>query len=167
MRRLLLSVAFVLMPVSSTWADTNVEQELKAAYLVHLAKFVTWSQPAADNEVRLCLSSQSEIAQFRDAINERSVGGGRLLKVLMDPEQLIDCDLLFWDAASQRRESDKLSNTHSGLLVVTDFSGGLQLGAVQFFSRDLKLRFAVNEEILDRASYRINSQLLRLARKLN
>ncbi|MCB1667247.1 MAG: YfiR family protein [Porticoccaceae bacterium] len=148
-------------------ADTNIEKELKAAYLVHLVKFVSWSEPVETGKVWLCFNSLSPIAKFEGSIRQRSVGNGRVAEVLLDPAQLNDCDLLFWDEAANRATPGLLASAHPGLLVVTDIAGGFGKGAVQFFSRDLKLRFAVNEAVLDKASFQISSKLLRLARELN
>lgn len=149
----------------AAFAGVDLETEDKANALVHISKFVTW--PSLEkNKVRLCLSSDSPVMAFKNMIVESPIGDARSLEVKTDSNQTDECDLLFFDDAYQLSNPSLLEETHSGLMTVTDVTGGFEIGILHFLSIDQKLCFAINKATLAKTSLRIDSQLLRLAKRL-
>jgi len=164
--------AFLLLSfsagVSSSQELTQSEQEaaLKSAYLVNFARFVRWEQ--GGNEVRLCLSTESAIYRHISNANMLNVGGGRELVLSLSPDSLDQCHIYFVDAKSISTMPALVENARPNLLTITDISGSLGKGyAVQFFVRDLKLRFVVDEKLVESSSYQVSSKLLRMSRRLD
>ena len=145
-------------------ADDASYLRLKAAYLVNIARFVSW--PSDDEKVvRLCLPSASDLAPLSATLDGQPVGNERTLRVV---EPLGACDLLYLDKFSARAERFEAFGDSGKTLVVAEIADARQRGfAIQMYTRDLKLRLAINEDIVQDADYEMSSKLLRLYRRLN
>ena len=143
----------------------DFESKLKAAYLVNIADFVTW--PKSGDDIALCANRNARVAQYLSPLTEKRLGTGKKLKIVIDPRSLSECDMLYWDDASEKAlGSGGLSNRHKGLLIVSDIAGAdSREFAIVFYVRNLKLRFYVNKDAMQGADYRISSKLLRLSRE--
>ncbi len=143
-------------------SGANVENKLKAAYLVNIAKFVRW--PDNPDVVRLCASASTRLYDYLAEVNGITIGNDVVLSVVFDAKSDDGCNMVYWD---QRLVDGGITN-NPAIVYVTDQPGGLDEGfIVQFFLHDLKLRMAINEERLDAAQFEISSKLLRLSRRLN
>ena len=156
----------ILLPISGL-ADNNVESKLKTAYLVNIANFVSW--PETPQEIVLCTSGKAKIYKQLSKLSAVTLGNGSRLKVKFDPDSLGVCHILYLDAAAHSLDAwDIPTPPPTNLLIVSDLPDALKNGyAIQFYLRNLKLRFAVNTETLNKADYKISSKLLRLSRKID
>ena len=149
-------------------ADRENEAALKAVYLVNVAKFVSWPEDSRQ-EVRLCIGSQSPVYDYLQGIKNVLVGDNLPLVIEADPQQLSYCNLLYVDGPSESSiPMVDAQKSLTGLLTITDISRSIGRGyAIQFFVRDLKLRFTIDEQLVNSASYRVSSKLMRMARRLD
>ena len=158
----------LLFCVSSVWADTpeNLENKLKTAYLVNFAKFTTWDAPIEQKVICVFQSAAiyPEIKQLQDIVHQVDND----VSIMIDPHELTECQLLYWDESTQEQLSEELLLTlHPALLIVSDMNDAHDQGfAIQFFVRNLKLRFAINREVVRNSEYRISSKLQRLSRQI-
>lgn len=161
-----LSALLLAIPVRAEPPSAeDFESKLKTAYLVNIANFVTW--PKSGGDIVLCASRNSHLARYLSTLNDIRLGTGRKLDVVIDPDTLARCDMLYWDDASARAGANALLETrHRSLLIVGDSAGeNAGLCAIEFYVRNLKLRFFVNRAVVDKADYRISSKLMRLSRE--
>lgn len=155
---------FSLAAFSQELTQSEQEAALKSAYLVNFARFVDWQD--GSSSVRLCLSSSASIYQYINELEMLYVGEGRELVLIDDPESLEHCHLYYVDSNSEPLPLGE--SPPPGLLTITDIPKSLGKGyAVQFFVRDLKLRFAVDKELVENSSYKISSKLMRMSRRLD
>jgi len=144
----------------------NLENKLKTAYLVNFAKFTSWKK-AGDYKVICVFKSASIYPEIEQLEGGQNNPDNRVL-VMVNPVDLGDCQLLYWDKATDENESRSiLSTVHPGLLIVSDMTDVEdQKFAIQFFVRNLKLRFAINQDVIKNSEYRISSKLMRLSRQI-
>ena len=168
----ILATAFCLSSFASvgeaaTQTLDRIDRELKAAYLANIAKFVSWE--GRGSKVNLCIHDDSSLLEFVPALDSQQLGEDKVLNVHVGEFNINECEMLYLDEASI--EQNKIAPLHHDtpwLLVVGDLPGGLKRGlTIQFFTRDLKLRMAIDEKKVATASYKISSKLLRLSRNLN
>lgn len=168
LRFFLLALCMLASCASVSQEMTQREQEaaLKSAYLVNFARFVRWRND--DKKVRFCLSSESAVYPYISRVDMLDVGSNRELVLVLDPVSLERCHLYFVDAKSISSMPDLQENAHPDLLAITDIPGSQGKGyTVQFFLRDLKLRFVVDEKLIDASSYQVSSKILRMSRRLD
>ncbi|MBL4707859.1 MAG: YfiR family protein [Flavobacteriales bacterium] len=151
---------------SSAYADDQ-ELKLKTAYLVNIAKFVTW--PENNSKITLCLSDNSSLHEFVSDLDGYLLGSERMLYIQTNPPDLDSCHMIFVDTGFDNQRLMQIrSHQSESLLIISDIKGALDKGDdVQMFVRDLKLRIAINESTISHSSFSISSKLLRIARKLN
>lgn len=157
----------LLMLTAPTKADASLEHKLKAAYLINLISFVKW-QDDSENTV-VCMHPDSSIKPYLMAEQSRVLNNQKKLQAQTSWEHLEHCDVLYWDVAlAEVIDKQAVSNLKDSMLTVSDEKGALDDGfAVQFYTRNLKLRFAINNDVITNAEYRISSKLMRLARQLD
>lgn len=145
----------------------GLEPQLRTAYVINIIKFVSWDTPM--QRIDLCINVESGLRPYLSGLPSDVLGAGVALNIISPIDDYAECDVLYVDhSIRQRADIPRFAEIiHDNLLAIGDFSEALQQGfAIQFFVRDLRLRFAINENVLKRASYKISSKLLRLARSL-
>ncbi|WP_223789409.1 YfiR family protein [Marinicella meishanensis] len=152
--------------VNPAAAENNFEAKLKAAYLVNIAKFTTWVD--APESIHLCIFSQATIIDEVRKLNGFSDEQLRAIEVIEDPVNLQQCHMLYLDAATfDPSQSNLIQQAHGGLLTISDMRDALKNDvAIQFFVRNLKLRFAINRAVISNSEYKISSKLLRLSKQM-
>ncbi len=148
-------------------AEADLEAELKTAYLVNIARFTTWSNQ--DEKKILCIFKESTIYPEVSQLLGFEFGPELPLMILVDPTHLGSCHMLYWDENSETDQNNEiLTTSHAGLLVVSDLSDAIKRDfAIQFFVRNLKLRFSINQQVVKESDYKISSKLLRLSRQMD
>ncbi|MFK7830934.1 MAG: YfiR family protein [Congregibacter sp.] len=148
-------------------AQDNIEEKLKAAYLINIMSFVRWKDDK--NEAVICLHQNSSVAPYVLSENGRVLGNHTTLRTITAWDEWSQCDVFYWDESSSAPlPTAALEAQQQSLLTVSDRKGALADGfAVQFYMRNLKLRFAMNNDVIQSADYRISSKLLRLSRQVD
>ena len=144
--------------------DDALENKVKAAYLYHLTKFVSWPAPAGE-QLRLCVQGDSQLGALRAELSNRQVNNRPLL---IDPEHSGDpaqCQLLFLGSAV-RQPADVLARVRSlPVLTVGDSEGFAQRGGViGFYAESGRIRLEINPEAARSANLKISAKLFELAR---
>lgn len=160
---LCLAPAALAQPTSSR-AD---ERELKAAYLRRFVEFVQWPESVRTNRIVIGLT---DYEPYR-AVVERDRppwpdGTHFVYRPVTTPGDAHACHILFVNTSDRDRLAAHLAAVEGApVLVVTDVRNGARLGAaINFFTIDGKIRFAINQEAAGRAGLEISARLLRLGR---
>lgn len=141
--------------------DYTHPAEIKAAYLVNIAKFVAW--PGNKPEITLCISPASPVRSYLDKVEHLPIGR-RYLHIANPTNDPNSCDLFYWDKHSGALPFDPAPEQHPGLLTVSDTNSALEKGfTIKLYVRELKLKIAINRNHLDKVEFKISSQLLRIA----
>lgn len=148
-------------------AQDSLEDKLKAAYLINIMSFVRWADEK--DEAVVCMYRNSPVSPYILAEDGRVLGSHTTLRTTTAWEDWTQCDVFYWDEKSSASlPTSELEEYQKSVLTVSDCKGALNEGfAVQFYMRNLKLRFAINNDIAKSADYRISSKLLRLSRQVD
>lgn len=155
---LILLSSIVIQPCNA--ADDN-PSKLKTVYLVNFARFINWQHIETTN-VNLCIYKDASIYSHTDKINNINIGQGRKLTVLVDPEDISLCNILYWDEQTIHLRDATATNE---ILEVTDSRHAFNKGMdVLFFLDNNKLRFFITDNVLNAPDIKISSKLLRLSK---
>lgn len=143
------------------------EYDVKAAFLLNFLKFVEWP-PAEEGHQRtsfsICILGEDPFGPSIDRIVEGETVNNRpvlvrRVRVLREP-----CEVLFV-SGSERDVPAVLSELPPGTLTVGEAPEFLQDGGmINFVIDDRRVRFDINRGAAERASLRISSRLLSVAR---
>ena len=143
-----------------SYADDDNSGKLKTVYLVNFARYVNWERIDAVN-INLCVHKNTSIYDHLDKINNVDIGHGRKLIVLVDPEEIDLCEIVYWDEQTVHLRNEIAME---GILEVTDsqnvFNKGLD---VLFYLDNNKLRFFIADMALNTNELQISSKLMRLS----
>lgn len=168
MRKALLIVAFLLpafLPASGQ--GQALEHQVKAAYLYRFLSFVEW--PAAsfarpDSPIVIgVLGADDVLEELRGIVPGRVVQGRPVaVRRIQDPSGAAGVHLLYLGRGTSA-QLDRLPPLR-GQLVVTDWAGGLDQGAVVNFVRsEGRVRFEVAVDAAARRDLKISSRMLAVA----
>jgi hypothetical protein len=147
--------------------EVPLEYQIKAAYLLNFARFVTWPQGARPGPLTICVAVHNP---FGDALNEtlrNETAQGRPLtsRVIVQPES--GCHVLFVPNTAAGTPFLRATRSSPTLTVgeAPDFIA--EGGIINLVIEEGTVKFEISSEAAERADLRISSHLLRLARKTN
>lgn len=145
-------------------AENPLEARVKAAYLVNLARYVSWPALPAD-ALRICVMGSDMVGTLLRELPARLVQERPLQIVLNDEVAPASCHVLYVSAAEDWRTIVADLRGTSVLTVgdgVDFIRGG---GIVGFFLEDGKVRLEISAEEAREANLRISANLMELARQ--
>jgi hypothetical protein len=152
-------------------ARSELEGQVKAAFLFNFTKFVEWPPEAfkeAGDPVTLCVAGEDAVGESLDMLVQGATVGSRRLTVhrTRSLAELRGCHLVFVPGAERRRQQEILSSLQgTSILTVGDSVGFLTDGGVIRFVLDQnRVRFEINLAAAQGNGLKLSSQLLRLAR---
>jgi hypothetical protein len=168
--RACLVAVVALVAVSGVHAQHD-EDDVKAALLYNIARFVEWPVPQDGPDAGPFVMGIVGERRFAEVL-ERTIAGRtvhhRAVQVLhiKEPAQLADCDLVFFaQRSTPGRASMAGSLSRLPVLVVGDELSACREGAALcFFTQQNRVRIASNVAAAEASGLRVSSQLLKLAR---
>jgi hypothetical protein len=161
-----------LLLISCLWgiACKNVaaaapENQIKAAYLIHLSEFTTWPdekmQPASFS---ICIASDSQLREPLEELKGRLVKN-RQFNILYDIpiDKLNSCHVFYVEYQfNQKIFQQSLLKTDPILTVSSEADFAKGGGAIEYYRDVDKIRMRVNLKKLGQLKLMISSKLLRL-----
>lgn len=164
----ILGALLFLFPSITLQAAPANENEVKAAFIHNIAKFVEW--PAAISRrgsMRLCILGQPPFTEAVALLQGKPIGGMVWeVQPVNSRTRLDECRVLFI-AASESSNLRRVLEDIKGraTLTVGDTNGYAAQGVMlNFYPEQGKVRFEINVDAARRAGLKIGSQLLKLAR---
>ena len=145
------------------------EYQLKAAFLVNFAKFITWPEsalPPGKGEFILCVAGADPFGQALAGIESKTIGGRPIRVVRVDSlKKVPPCHLLF----VSRSETSDLGQlaTFIGkqpVVTVSDIPGFATAGGqIEFLIKANRLSFSINHTAMKKQGLYASTSLLELA----
>ena len=160
-------------PLGQVWAfaSTDLEYQVKAAFLYNFAKFVEWPADMFEGDgeaLVLCVAGDDPFGGSLDGVVRGETLNGRRLVVhrTRDLSEIQECHVVFVPRSERSRQERILDSVrHRGVLTVGETDGFLTGGGIIRFVLDQnKVRFDVNLEAAESSGLKLSSKLLRLAR---
>jgi hypothetical protein len=142
------------------------EYQVKAAFLYNFTKFVEWrgtSLSRPDDSVTICLAGQAaRVRVITETLNARK---GLTVRVIRTGDEPKGCAVFFQTSGERPFREHWPELAKAGALVVTEDPAQLNRGSIlNFYLADGKVRFEANLDGAKASGFRLNSQLLQLAR---
>ena len=163
---LLLNVS-LLIPGTCFADEYSHEQEMKAALVFKLTRFISWPDESADVKMQtltICSSVNDPISPYLDSLKDK-VSYTRTINILHtdDIEKIkSECRVLY---VSRSRMPDGIYKLKSSpVLTISDQLGfAKQGGMIQITRRNKRLRFHINHASALQAGIKISAPLLKMA----
>ena len=166
------SICLVLLALLVLWparaaADTQLEPQVKAAFVYNFTKFVEWPDDAftsPSDPIRITIMGQGSFSRAIDAIQGKE-GHGRSISVSHHEEQLTKAQILVITGETEGALRQSLLEAGGKpILTVSDMEGfDLKGGMITLVRREDKVGFIINLAAAEKAGLKISSQLLKLA----
>ena len=158
----LATAAFAVL--GSSPAAANETQQLKAAIVFNILRFVDFSNGGASDQVRLCLPNDVAGRSALASLNGRVSGNRRILVRSTPPGTGQGCDAIYLGSAGAA-EIQRLER--NGLLIIGDGASFIRSGGtIGLVRMGNQVRFEVNNRAARENKIAISSKLLRLAAKI-
>ena|SRR5439155_11603338 len=169
LRRLLVSAGLLLLNVLLCLSQSNLEFDVKAAFLYNFAKFTEWPArafPRPDSPFIFCLvgdpfSGAMEKAVQRETFNGRPV----VVRRVGRGDDLLGCHVLYVSEPESARASEIVEMiANAPVLTVGETEDFINSGGmIRFTENGNRIRFEINPDAAQKASLHLSSKLLRLA----
>ena len=163
----LLFICCLWSPVALRAEEPPQEYQLKLAFLVNFARFISWPESSfGDNRISLCVLGDNPFGSALPGVEGKRVGEHQLAtRVIGKPGEAGGCHLLFVPEerlAEFQRQNGRFANTP--LVTVSDAPGFVEMGGgIEFVVKDGKLGFVINNGGLKAREIKVGSSLLNLA----
>jgi hypothetical protein len=173
-RNKLLGCLLLLLVVSGSPVELRAtapsqEYQLKLAFLVNFARFITWPESsfsASQGELIVCVIGQNPFGEEFSKIESRKVGDHQLQTILVDADNPVDqCHLLFVESTAKSQLPRVLEMIDKRPVVtVSDIPGFTdQGGGIELVIKQDRLAFIINNSRLKDAGIQAASPMLNLA----
>jgi YfiR/HmsC-like len=171
---LLCCVLCMAAPVTLQAQETQKLRLVKAAFVLNIAKFVTWPKQvylARPDTLNLCYYRQDVLAEAYEIIRGRRVGSRQLQSTVVEELSRSEaCDLILVPAPElERVQQDALNGFDIPALVIADLTSNEGQGvaydgvAVSLVRRGNRVGFEINLQEAKRLGFTMSSELLKLA----
>ncbi len=162
-------VLIALAAQTALTAQSITPPALRAAFLFNFAKFVEWPGDQPDNgPLNLCVLDDVAVEESLAQLMDGAPVAGRSVTLVRSVRNrpLRGCHVLYIGDTDPERIAATLDELrHAPVLTVGDgepFARGG--GMIGLFVEDGRMRFAINPDAAQRASLKLSSRLLNLAR---
>jgi hypothetical protein len=163
-------VASALCLVSPCPAQTPLEYQVKAAFLLNFAKFVDWPTSAfenADSPIAICILGKDPFGRAIDDLVQGEAVNGRKLMVrrINQAPAAHTCQIVF--TQSGKEAAGILSGLGPGVLTVGDGESFIHEGGIiAFLIENRHVRFDIDQKAAEVADLKLSSKLLAVARSV-
>ena len=146
------------------------EYEIKAAFLVNFAGFVRWPDATFANAASpfvVCVAGEDPFGAAFEPFKQNRVAGRSLVVHPVDSAATLpgNCHILFVAGSETPRLRGILGALgKAAVLTVSDLADFTAAGGmIQFYMRNEKIRFEINQQAAEKAGLKIDARLLQLA----
>jgi hypothetical protein len=165
-RLVLASLSLIIVEAALSAQTPTPEYRVKAAHLLNFARYVEWPEGRlGDGPLTICVAGRNPFGTvLKQAADGETVDGRRVaVRVILEPDS--GCHVTFVPEGAAAAAYLRAARGRPTLTVGESPDFITQGGIISFVREGAgEIRFDINQEAAERASLRIRSQLLRLAR---
>jgi hypothetical protein len=164
-----LACALLLVCTCRLPAQTSLEYQVKAAFLLNFAKFVDWPPAAFTNSespIAICILGKDPFGRAIDDLVQGEVVTGRKLIVrrISQAPAAQTCQIVFTEQTG-KDTAELLSSLGPGVLTVGEGDDFVRQGGIIGFLIDSRhVRFDIDQKAAELADLKLSSKLLAVAR---
>jgi YfiR/HmsC-like len=160
-------LAIALLVCSNSFAQERPMHEVYSMMMFNFVKYVQWPNHTATGNFTIGVVGNAEVF---NTLNNWYGGKPRgtqtyVIKKFSSAAEVADCDVIFIDR-SKSGEFEAINNKvkGKGTLVITDKAGlGEKGSAINFRTIDNKLKFELNQRVVEASNLKISSSLTAMA----
>jgi hypothetical protein len=146
---------------------TDVETQVKAAFIYNFARFVEWPARSSPGSIRIGILGRGDLASSLVEVTRGKSANGRPLEVahINSIAEADRCEILLIERSETRHLKD-IVQAVAGKPILTVCDGGncSRDGAIIAFQIvEESVRFQINQEAAEHAGLKVSSQLLKVA----
>ena len=164
-------LVMLCLMLESSPVSAQSEDQIKAAYLLHFARYVEWPESAFSSRkspVQICmLESDGFHSVVASTVVDKIVGSRSVEVVIVEnAATATSCHILFVGDLGKESLEEVLTSLGDASVfsVGNDPDFARRGGVANFFRASNKIRFAINRGAASSAGLKISSRLLRLAK---
>lgn len=156
-----------LLASSSSFAQDRPIHEVYSMMMFNFVKYVQWPDHTSTGDFVIGVVGNPEVYNTLNAWYGGKPRGSKtyVIKSFKSAADLSDCDVVFIDK-SKSGEFEAINNKvkGQGTLVITDKAGlGEKGSAINFRTIDNKLKFELNQKVVDASNLKVSSALSSMA----
>ena len=156
--------SFCLLFSNNVFPDNlDVEYRIKAAYLYNFTKFIYWS-PKTTLTFNICLVGDDPFGHIIDPIEQKKVRGKKinLHRYSNLPNSFQHCHIIYFSLSTKIK--NRRNKNFEGVLTISEQDNFIQTGGmIQFFKKNDRIKFQINQQIIEKNSLEISAKLLEIA----
>ena len=151
-------------------AETSIEYEVKAAFLLNFTKFIEWPDNAfADSQspIAICILGKDPFGRALDEIVQGEAVNARKVTVrrISEAPTPRTCQVVY--VGRLEKDAKTVSSIKGGVLTVGEGDGFLRDGGmIAFVLENRRVRFDINQSAAESADLKLSSKLLSVARSV-
>lgn len=160
-------LAVALLISSNSFAQDRPMHEVYSMMMFNFVKYVQWPDHTSTGDFVIGVVGNPEVYNTLNAWYGGKPRGTKtyVIKSFKSAADLSDCDVVFIDK-SKSGEFDAINNKvkGQGTLVITDKAGlGEKGSGINFRTIDNKLKFELNQKVVDASNLKVSSALASMA----
>jgi hypothetical protein len=163
------SVVLLTLSLSSGFAQTVSEYEVKAVFVFNFLQFIAWPETAFESPASpfvIGIVGKNGLGTHLEQVTsgERYNNHPVVVRYYDDATHLGECHLIFIASGYHGRKSILDHVSKKSILTVGDHADFLKEGGmIRFFTEKSKIRIEVNKDSIEKNNLTISSKLLRVA----
>lgn len=166
---LVVGFLLALSSVTTAYAQNDLEDKVKTAFVYNFAKFIDWPAVGSNNtNFNICIAGRTSLGELINRSLENKSIKGRSIHIQnigWAIDQLDSCHMLYLNGSDTAQASRLLQAANSKPILTIgetdDFIA--QGGIIQFLLVDDKVRFIINQVAANSAGLSISAKLLEVA----
>lgn len=173
---LLIGLAMIIgvLVLNSAVASTADDKQLKMALTYNFARYTEWPDTLTSETLNFCIFENENLAKVFNKLVGKTIEGRKIIVSNVslkytDEKEITSCQLLFIDSRERNKISIILALiTGKPILTVGQIPDFIDSGGIiNLYWEDDKLRFEISPTAALRASLKISSRLLQVAKVVN
>jgi hypothetical protein len=165
---LLLGPLCLVGSLATVTGETSQEYQLKAAFLVNFARFMTWPEQSfspTQPEFTLCVAGMNPFGTALRAAESKMINGRNIKVIYADSLQnLPQCQMLYVSRSEENKLDHLSALEQQAVVTVSDIPGFVETGgSIEFVTREDRLSFIINHSSLKRRGIQASASMLDLA----
>ena len=163
-RALMVGLVILITAMPSTLFASATTDEIKAAYLYNLTKFISLNKNPGRNYT-ICLVGGITNSSYYYDLNGKRVNGNTIKVTSVSDSQVRSCQMVY----TQTRSSSKIQalanlSTQAGFILVGDGSNFVNEGGmVGLIKQGNNIKFGLNKRQFQQANLKVSAKLYKLA----
>jgi len=152
-------------------ADISKADEIRLAYLLNFARYVTWSKTNEQPQFSICVvDDDALVARLKTATEGKEIDGRKAVSHLVDnPDTISQCDVLYIPGTMKSQSIEKylVVAARFPILTVGEDTQFLDKGgAIRFVVLEGTVRFEIHLDHVRKAGLDMSSRLLKHAERV-